>query len=57
MSNIGNRIPENYSNLKKYYKQVIICFICEKPYGVDVTEGNHACPDCILENKRRLKDE
>ena len=39
-------------NLKKYYKNIIVCKKCRRKYGSDLKKENGFCPLC---DKRKTK--
>lgn len=42
------------SNLKEYYKKIVICKLCKRPYGSDCGEvENGMCPVCSLKLKNK----
>lgn len=53
MDRLNELLDERRSNLKKYYKRVLICSVCQKLYGSDQREDTGSCPPCLLDMVRK----
>jgi hypothetical protein len=50
-------MEESRSDLSKYYKQVIICKICNKEFGSDLSSRTKltVCPVCCPHGSRKFQ--
>lgn len=48
--------PESRTNLKEYYKKVLICNLCRKNFGSNEDKKHITCPVCSgkLTSRRKL---
>jgi DNA-directed RNA polymerase subunit RPC12/RpoP len=45
-------IDDEIKDMKKYFKRVVVCESCKKPFGLDTKKWGLFCPTCSRQIKK-----